>query len=51
MKKYIDGGQAPVQGLQFFGDKNNFGLHMNTYGHSVFSDWLFYKMRNLGYFK
>jgi hypothetical protein len=49
--KYIDGGQAPVQGLQFFGDKNNFGLHMNTYGHSVFSDWLVYKMRNLGYFK
>lgn len=49
--KYIDGGQAPVQGLQYFGDKNNGGLHMNTYGHVVFSDWLVYQMRNIGYWK
>jgi hypothetical protein len=46
---YIDGREAPVVGLQFFGDKSNFGLHLNTYGHLVFSDWLVYKMRNIGY--
>lgn len=48
---YIDGRTAPVAGLQFFGDAKNVGLHLNTYGHTVFSDWLVYQMRNIGYWK
>lgn len=48
---YIDGLEAPLANLRYYGDVNPPIVHLNTKGHAVFADWLVAEMRKIGYWK